>query len=462
MPGSERETHSPRSQESRTSGTRTVFLSRFLREGSLYFGLVVIFIVGWLADNTGTFLTGNNQRDVLRAVSQNGILAVGMTLVILTGGIDLSVGRMLGLASTLAAMLLVERRWTAATYFALPLAIAAAGILAALLLRRLLVKDGRHRLTLLVTAAGFLIGAALLGAWTIPRVSSGLSVLRVLVVVPLAGLMLGGLSGVIISKCRLQPFIVTLAMMTTAFGGARLIASAGGAPYIHPLYDSQGNVPKGVDGLRVISSDDLADWMEPWAPGAVVRSLRVENVKDESTGRVESRRGRLCAVLDLVPVPGLFFLACLAVGVFVLNRLRFGRYIYAIGGNEETARLSGINVDRVKIAVYAISGMLSFLAGVLACAQYNQGKPDMGQMGELDAIAAVVIGGTSLMGGRGRMMGTLVGVLIFGYLTNILSLRGVSTDVQLFITGIIIVGAVLLQEGAIQQLTARWRSRQRW
>jgi simple sugar transport system permease protein len=410
---------------------------RLIREGSLYLGLVVIFIVGSLVSDT--FLRANNQRDVLRAVSQNGILAVGMTLVIITGGIDLSVGRMLGLGSTLAAMLLVDRRWTAATWFALGAAMVSAGTLFALLARAVFVR-ARGGFASLVQGAAFLISAGLVAFWGARQVGSGLSVLTVLVVVPLSGLLLGGVSGLIISKCRLQPFIVTLAMMTTAFGAARLIASAGGAAYIHPLYDSEGNVPPGVDGLRVMDPNAIADVIGSWTPAGAAPLLRRETVQH---------------ALGLIPVPGLFFLACLAIGAFILNRLRFGRYIYAIGGNEETARLSGINVDRVKIAVYAVSGMLSFLAGVLACAQYGQGKPDMGQMGELDAIAAVVIGGASLMGGRGRMIGTLVGVLIFGYLTNILSLCGVSTDVQLFITGIIIVVAVLLQEGS----SRRWIGR---
>lgn len=405
------------------------FAPRFVREGSLYFGLALIFLVGCVLDEEGVFLSANNQRDVLRAVSQNGILAVGMTLVIITAGIDLSVGRMLGLGSTLAAMLLIKRQWTAATWFVLPAAMAATGILAALLAKALFVKERRGGRARSIPAAAFVGGVALLAAWTMPQVGSGLSILSVLVVVPLAGLMLGGLSGVIIAKCRLQPFIVTLAMMISAFGAARLIASSTDEGYIHPVYDWE---EKGLDLLRRIDPGELADRIESWAPSALTHSLQSDRAK---------------RAFDLIPVPGLFFLVCLAIGMFILRRLRFGRYIYAIGGNEETARLSGINVDRVKIAVYAISGMLAFLAGVLACAQYRQGKPEMGQMGELDAIAAVVIGGTSLMGGRGRMAGTLVGVLIFGYLSNILSLHGVLTDWQLFLTGIIIVIAVLLQEG---------------
>jgi len=130
----------------------------------------------------------------------------------------------------------------------------------------------------------------------------------------------------------------------------------------------------------------------------------------------------------------------------VLSTQRFGRHAFAVGGNEESARLSGINVDAVKVAVYAISGALAGVSGVLFCAQYQQGWPDAGSTWELDAIAAVVIGGTSLMGGRGRMSGTFVGVLIFQYLRNILDLQGYRPETQLLLTGVIILLAVLLQE----------------
>ena len=400
-----------------------------LREGSLYFGLAAIFGIGCFASET--FLTVDNQMAVLRQVSENGILAVGMTLVILTAGIDLSVGRMLGLGSTLAAMLLVGKGWTAAAWVALPLGAAGGGILLAVAARSWLAGERKGGEASVVSGVAFAVGATALLLWIAPQVSSGVSIFAVLVVVPLAGLVLGGLSGVIIAKCRLQPFIVTLAVMTAAYGAARLIASSGDGGYIHSLYDREGKVPPRVDWFRMIGATGYG------------KTLEVESPR----GKMEPPRGWSArSIVYWFPIPGLFFLVCLGVGAFILQYLRFGRYLYAIGGNEETARLSGIHVDRVKISVYAISGMLSFLAGVLACAQYSQGKPDMGQMAELDAIAAVVIGGTSLMGGRGRMVGTLVGVLIFGYLTNILSLRGVSTDIQLFVTGIIIVVAVLLQE----------------
>jgi simple sugar transport system permease protein len=438
-------------------------LKAILRESSLYLGLALIFLIGILASpdtETGEniFLSGSNQSSVLRSVSRNGILAVGMTLVILTAGIDLSVGRMLGLGSTLAAILLVGKAWSPAAKFTMIAAALSAGVLAAMGARAVLKARTRRReaengacrrqgesacrcarLDLAVSAVAFIAAALLVAAWVAPQVPVGLSIFTVLVVVPLAGLSLGSLSGIVIAKARLQPFIVTLAMMTSAYGAARLLSDGG---KIISLYDRGGNTPPGVDWLRQIDPGAIGAAIQSWAPGAMTRLLQSHFVTN---------------LFNLIPVPGLFFLACLLIGMFVLNRLRFGRYVYAVGGNEEAARLSGVNVDRVKIIVYSVSGMLAFLAGVLDCAMYRQGKADMGQLGELEAIAAVVIGGTSLMGGRGRMLGTLVGVLMFGYLTNILTLRALGTDVQYFITGLIIVDVVMLQEGMLQRLPPAWR-----
>jgi simple sugar transport system permease protein len=156
--------------------------------------------------------------------------------------------------------------------------------------------------------------------------------------------------------------------------------------------------------------------------------------------------------VEIFPATTLFFFIAAILAWIILMRLRVGRHIYAIGGNEETARLSGIKTDRVKIFVYAVSGFLSALAGVLYCSAYTQGKSDAGLTWELDAIAAVVIGGTSLMGGRGTISGTVVGVLIIGYLSNILNLMEVSSEIQDILKGVIIVGAVLIQEGTV----VRW------
>ena len=264
---------------------------------------------------------------------------------------------------------------------------------------------------------GLLLMAVAVGLWSGAQVAHGFSTIAVLLIIPILGFFLGAFNGVIIAKGRIQPFIVTLGMMSAAVGLAKFIAGRGGQ--IHPIYyPSAGYSAEGTVNIAPQSFDFLSSHI----------SLFGQNI---------------------FPVTALFFLAAVVVTHFTLTRLRFGRHIYAIGGNEETARLSGVNVDRVKMMVYGICGSLSALAGVLYCASYSQGKPDAGATWELDAIAAVVIGGTSLMGGRGTVIGTMVGVLILGYLGNILNLQEVPSEVQDILKGVIIIGAVLLQEGTL-------------
>jgi simple sugar transport system permease protein len=381
----------------------------------LYLGLAALFAAGIAlspvaADGTNVFLSPDNLADVLRQVSNNGILAVGMTMVILIAGIDLSVGTVMALGSTLTAMLLTLRGWSTATYVSVPAAACVMGAAVAAASWRLARRW--HRISIAgALAAGMLVGVGI-WQWLAAQTESGFSVAAVLVAVPCVTLLLGTLNGLVIAKGRLQPFIVTLAMMIAALGSARLIAGKD-----HSVYQ----VYIGPEG---------------------------------ATPAFQLLRARLGGVL---PVPGIIFLLCVAACFFVLKKLRFGRYLYAIGGNEEAARLSGINVERIKIATYALSGLLAGLTGVLYCAQYRQGKPDAGTGMELDAIAAVVIGGTSLMGGRGSVIGTLVGVFIFGLLNNILQLRNVDYNVQLVFKGVIIVVAVLLQEGRLGDWYRRLR-----
>ena len=224
--------------------------------------------------------------------------------------------------------------------------------------------------------------------------------LGVLITVPAVGLMIGAVSGAIIAKFKMQPFIVTLAMMVAVLGMGRLVAGPNQA--IYPL-----------DSIN--STQNFT----------VLREL----------------------VFEIVPVPGIFFLVAVFIFGFILKATTFGRYVYALGGNEQAARLAGVRVDQVKIATYAVSGMLACLSGVLYAAQYRQGLADAGTGTELNAIAAVVIGGTNLMGGKGSMTGTLVGVLIFGFLGNILLLKNIDSNTQLVLKGAIIIIAVLLQEG---------------
>lgn len=382
-----------------------------------FIGLIVIFLMGALLNGT-TFLNLYNQINVLGRISIIALPAVGMTLVILSAGIDLSVGSIVSFSSVICAMLLMERGWTKASVVALPIFSVFCLYIGFLIVFRIINKlmDNRKLSRLIASLFGLGLGIIVFLLFK-GQVKSGFSTVAVLILVPVVGIFLGALNGVIIAKGKIQPFIVTLGMMSIAIGLAKYIAGKGGQ--IHPIYyDAAGYTVDQSVNTAPESFDLLSD------------KISVLGV-------------------DILPVAAVFFLLSVLIVHLVLTRLRFGRYVYAIGGNEETARLSGVNVDRIKTLVYGISGGLSALAGVLYCAAYTQGKPDAGSTWELDAIAAVVIGGTSLMGGKGSVIGTLVGVLILGYLGNILNLQEVSSEVQNILKGVIIVGAVLLQEGTL-------------
>jgi simple sugar transport system permease protein len=392
---------------------------------------VLLFLIGLLfspltSSGKNIFLSYGNLLDVLRQVSITGLVATGMTLVILTAGIDLSVGSVMAMCTVVCGMLLTMPGWTPAAVMGVPAATVVAFVGAAALTRFVvkgLAASGEtavgHRDTIELTpfrglVLPLLVGgvvAALMLGFTISQVPTKFGVLGVLIVAPCVGLLIGALSGTIIVTGRLQPFIVTLAMMVTALGAARLTAGQNNA--VLPVYTGE-NATASFDVLRSLA----------WG---------------------------------VFPVPGLFFLAAIILFSALLRFTVFGRYIYAIGGNEEATRLSGIHVDWTKIATYAFSGMLAGIAGVLFVAQYRQGKPDAGTGLELDAIAAVVIGGTSLMGGRGGLAGTLVGVLIFGFLSNILQLHNINSNLQLVLKGVIIVCTVLVQERNLADVFSRWR-----
>ncbi|CAN5486267.1 ABC transporter permease [soil metagenome] len=396
----------------------------------LYWGLVLLFAIGVLfspetSSGRNIFLSYGNLTDVLRQVSITGLVAVGMTTVILIAGIDLSVGSLMALASVVTGMLLTEEGWTSSALLGVPsftiVAFAAAAGLTrfiAVNLKRGEIAAGHRDDTMPNAVIGIwlplAIGcaaavAACFYAYAQSTVKFG--VIGVLLVAPAVSLVLGAINGFIIVRGRLQPFIVTLAMMVAVLGLARLTAGQNSA--VLPVY-----------------------------PGS------------NATADFNNLRSMLWGI---APVPGLFFIAAALVFAGLLKFTAFGRYVYAIGGNEEATRLSGIKVDRVKIAVYAFSGMLAGIAGVLYVAQYRQGKPDAGTGLELDAIAAVVIGGTSLMGGRGTVAGTIVGVLIFGLLSNILQLHNINSNLQLVLKGLIIIVTVLVQERNLDDLFGHWR-----
>jgi ribose transport system permease protein len=292
------------------------------------------------------FLDPENLSNILRQVSIKGILAVGMTLVILSAGIDLSVGSLLAFSCTAFALVVTAltepESWGAGTFLSAP-------------------------------------------ALAIP----------IAIVVAVAGsLAMGFINGFIVAKGRIQPFIVTLAMMLSARGIAKIISGSA----VVKFYDTPDPVR---DFIGVVLADK-------WFSIAV-------------------------------------FLVIVAVFAFVLRKTRFGRYTIAIGANETAARLSGIRVHRIKIAVYSLSGLLCGIAGILQVGRSQQGDPTVGNAYELDAIAAVVVGGTNLMGGRGSILGTLIGALVIQVISNVMDLRGIGDEMQLILKGAIIIAAVWLQ-----------------
>lgn len=305
------------------------------RYGILIALLLVCIILSFLSE---FFLTQRNILNVLRQASINGILAIGMTFVILARGIDLSVGSVVALAGVVSASLAT----TSAT----------AGL------------AGAPYPVLLALGAGVLVGVAA-----------------------------GWVSGVLVAYFNVPAFVATLGMLSAARGLTLLYAGGRPIPSLTPEY-------------RFIGTGDLFG----------------------------------------IPMPIVLFAVVFLVAYFVLSSTRFGRHVYAVGGNPHAARVSGINVKRVRMAVYVISGALAGLAGMVLAARTGSALTQAGIAYELDAIAAVVIGGTSLSGGVGRVTGTLIGALLISVVNNGLDLMGVESYYQQVIKGILIVAAVMLDQ----------------
>jgi ribose transport system permease protein len=294
---------------------------------------VMVVAMSLLSDK---FLTIANQRNILLQISVNLCLSIGMTLIILTGGIDLSVGAMLGLAGAVAAGLL---------------------------------KNG-----LVLKAFGVVLQFTPFGA-----VTAGI----------LTGLVLGWFNGFAITRFKLPPFVATLGMLSIARGLTML-----------------------------------------WTGGFPITSLG-------------ATFGFIGAGFFLgVPMAVWISAALVAIFYFISRRTTLGRYIYAVGGSEKATAFSGINVNRVKIWVYALGGALAAVAGLIVTARLDAADPKAGLGYELDSIAAVVIGGTSLSGGRGCILGTVLGCLIIGVLNNGLFLLDVSPFWQQVVKGFVILAAV--------------------
>jgi erythritol transport system permease protein len=316
--------------------------------------IVLAVLVMVFASLSPAFLTAGNLTILVKHVAINAILAVGMTFVILSGGIDLSVGSIAGLAGIVAGGLihsgLILRSFGVVVYF--------------------------H--TWLVVAVALLTGA-----------------------------LVGAANGLLVSQLRVAPFIATLGSMYAARGAALLISNGATFPNL------SGSAELGNTGFPRLGAGSLLG----------------------------------------LPVPIWLMLAVAALGILLAGRTPFGRRVYAIGGNERAAELSGVRVGRNKFAVYVISGLCAALVGMIIAAQLGAAHPATGETFELNAIAAVVLGGTSLMGGRGSVGGTIIGAFVIGVLADGLILLGVSEFWQIVIKGLVIVLAVVLDQ--LQQQYAR-------
>lgn len=308
----------------KTGGTGKLFAKY-----GIYIAFAILFII--LSITSESFLTSTNIINILRQVSIIGIVAIGMSFVIITGGIDLSVGSIMALSAVVAA--------------------------------------------------------------SFAKADSSYSIFIPIIIGITVGLASGLINGVLVARWKVAPFIATLGMMTAARGLAMVYTD--GRPVIG-LSSSYNNIGSGY-------------------------------------------------ILGF-PIPVVAFLVIVLVGIFILNFTVFGRHVFATGGNEQSAKLSGIHTSSVKIGVYAISGLLAGVGGMVLSSRIMSGSPVLGQGYELDAIAAVVIGGTSLFGGVGSLLGTLIGVLIIGVMNNGLDLLNVSSYYQQILKGAIIVIAVLLDK----------------
>jgi ribose transport system permease protein len=304
--------------------------------------VALVVMIAALSLTTDRFLTDANLINILRQIAVNLCLSLGMTMVILSGGIDLSVGSVLALSGAVAAGLLKN------------------GITVAPL-------DS----VLLFTPFGAVVAGVITGA------------------------ALGAVNGLAITRLRLPPFVATLGMLSIARGLTRLWTGG------HP-----------IAGL----GDDFA----------------------------HIGLGRLAGL----PMPVVISVTLAIVMAVLSRRTRFGRHLYAVGGNERAAALSGLNVPRIKFAAYTLGGAFAGIAALLVTAELNAAEPNAGKDYELNSIAAVVIGGTSLSGGRGSMMGTVLGCLLIGVLNNGLVLLGVSPDWQLVVKGLVIIAAVAIDRAS--------------
>jgi erythritol transport system permease protein len=314
--------------------------------------VVLVVLVIFFSAISSEYLTQSNLILMTKHVAINAILAIGVTFVILTGGIDLSVGSIAGLA-------------------------------------------------------GMVSGGLLFKGLSVPGGTIFFSVAVVILIGILVGALVGAVNGIVITRFKVAPFIATLGMLYVARGVAQLLSNGGTYP------DLAGTPQRHNEGFHVIGVDSVLG----------------------------------------IPVAVWIMIAVIVAAIIVTTKTPFGRRIFAVGGNERAAILAGIRVNRVKIAVYIISGACAALAGLLLTSELGAAYPDTATTYELNAIAAAVLGGTALSGGRGTIIGTVMGAFVIGFLSDGLVLVGVSTFWQSVVKGAVIVFAVITEQ-AQQRLQA--------
>ncbi|WP_114011649.1 ABC transporter permease [Cohaesibacter intestini] len=316
--------------------------------------IALILVFAFFAFAAPNFLSTANMIIMSKHVALNAFLAIGMTFVIITGGIDLSVGSIVGFCGMVAGWLILN-------------------------------------------------GVDLGLGWTIQ-----FNTIEIMLVVICVGILIGLVNGILITKLNVAPFIATLGMLYVARGGALLSSDGRTFPNLN------GSADYGNDSFYLIGAGDFLG----------------------------------------MPI-SIWMLVVVGLGAaYVASRTPLGRYIYAVGGNEKGAALSGVNVHMVKIAVYMFSGFCAALVGLIISSQLVASHPATGNMFELNAIAAAVLGGTSMSGGRGKIAGTIVGAFVIGILSDGLVMMGVSAFWQTVIKGLVIIAAVVVDQ-AQQKLQAR-------
>ncbi|MBK8962690.1 MAG: inner-membrane translocator [Candidatus Competibacteraceae bacterium] len=356
---------------------------KFLKDNGTLVALIVLMIIFSFWDEA--FFTPRNLTNLARQTTIVGIIAVGMTLVIIINGIDLSVGSIVGLAAITVTLLMQS----------------GINIWAAILL------------TLLLTGV-------LIGLW----------------------------NAFWIAHYNIPPFIITLGMMTIARGIALTLSDGGSVPVTNPTFGEIGGGFFSVTLSTIVVLLILAYLL--FAQYRDIQQKRQYGVTVKPQDLITTVVVTLLAGAIVLyafsyrglPYPVAIFAVIAFIGSFTLQHTKFGRRIYAMGGNEEAARLSGISINRMKVAIYCIITTLSALAGIMLASRLNGASPNLGNMFELDAISAVIIGGTSFSGGVGTIIGTVIGAFIISVLNNGMSLLEVPTFYQLIIKGCIIILAV--------------------